>query len=127
MVEFKSTENGATISFSIARHWDEEIEFLVEVKTPFGSAKATGSTYFTGSPVLLFQSMATEWKGWKKDKTWNDLEDRVMLTACSDSTGHTKLTVKLCEYESSFQTVLVFEAGQLHEMAKEIATLLPQP
>ena len=102
MVEFKSTENGATISFYIARHWDEEIEFLVEVKTPFGSAKATVSTYFTGSPVLFFQSMAIEWKGWKKDKAWNDLEDRVMLTARSDSTAHTKLTVKLCEHESSF-------------------------
>jgi len=125
MVQFKSTENGATISFSLARHWDEEMEFFVEVKAPFGSAKAAGSTYLNGSPALLFQSMATEWQGWKKDKTWNDLENRVMLTARSDSTGHTKLTVKLCEYESSFQTVLLFEAGQLQEMAKEIATLLP--
>ena len=101
------------------------MEFFVEVKAPFGSAKAAGSTYLNGSPALLFQSMATEWQGWKKDKTWNDLENRVMLTARSDSTGHTKLTVKLCEYESSFQTVLLFEAGQLQEMAKEIATLLP--
>jgi hypothetical protein len=125
MVEFKSTENGATISFSIARHWGEEIEFFVEVKAPFGSAKATGSTYFNGSPALLFQSMATEWKGWKKDKTWNDLENRVMFTARADSTGHTELIVKLSEYESSFETVLKFEAGQLQEMAKEIATLLP--
>ena len=125
MVEFKSVENGATISFSIARNWGEEIEFFVEVKTSFGSANATGSTYFNGSPALLFQSMASDWKGWKKDKVWNDLENRVMFTARSDSTGHTKLTVKLSEYESSFQTVLVFEAGQLQEMAKEIATLLP--
>ena len=125
MVEFKSTENGATISFSIARHWDKEIEFLVEVKAPFGSAKATGSTYVSDSPALLFQSMASEWKGWKNDKIWSDLEGRVMLTARSDSLGHTRLTVRLTEYESSFETVLIFEAGQLQEMAKEIATLLP--
>ena len=74
----------------------------------------------------MFQSMAAEWRGWEKEKTWNDLESRVTFTAISDLTGHTKLTVKLTDYESSFKTVLVFEAGQLQEMAREIATLLPQ-
>jgi hypothetical protein len=125
MVEFKSVENGATISFSIARNWGEEIEFFVEVRSPFGSAKTKSSTYFHGSPAVLFKSMAADWKGWKKEKVWSDLESAVVLTARSDLTGHTKLTVKLTDYESSFETVLVFEAGKLESMANEIATLLP--
>jgi hypothetical protein len=125
MVEFKSSDNGATINFAVIRGGNGGTEFYVEVKSPFGSAKTKSSTYFHGSPAALFKSMAVDWKGWKKEKVWSDLESAVVLTARSDSTGHTKLTVKLTDYESNFETVLVFEAGKLESMANEIATLLP--
>ena len=125
MVEFKSSDNGATINFAVIRGGDGETEFYVEVKSPFGSAKTKSSTYISGSPTALFKSMATDWKGWKKEKAWSDLESAVVLTARSDSTGHTKLKVKLTDYESSFETILVFEAGKLEGMANEISILLP--
>jgi hypothetical protein len=125
MVEFKSSENDATISFSVIRSSNDGTDFYVEVKSPFGSAKVQSSTFFNGSPAVLFESMAANWKGWKKEKVWNDLENAVVLTARSDSTGHTKLTVKLTDYESSFETALVFEAGKLESMAYEITRLLP--
>ena len=73
----------------------------------------------------MFKSMASEWKGWNNEKTWNDLEDRVIFSARSDSTGHTAMTVKLADDDTSFKTVLYFDAGQLEVMANEISALLP--
>ncbi|MGB7815734.1 MAG: DUF6228 family protein [Methylotenera sp.] len=125
MVEFKSSDNGATISFSAIGSSSDGTEFYFEVKTPFGSAKILSSTYFNGSPAQLFKSMATDWRGWSGEKVWSDLESSVILSARSDSIGHTKLKVKLTDYESSFETVIIFEAGQLERMANEIATHLP--
>ena len=125
MVQFKSSTNGATIKFSVLHRYHDGIEFSVDVQTPFGSAKSAASTYFSGSPALMFKSMASEWKGWKNEKTWNDLENRVFFSARSDLTGHTKMTVKLADDESSFETVLYFDAGQLEAMANEISALLP--
>ena len=125
MVEFKSPENGATLSFSVAEVFNETIDFYVEVKHPFGYARVRSSTHHSGSPAELFKSMASEWKGWKGEKVWSDLESSVVLTAKSDSMGHTKLEVKLTDYESNFKTVLIFEAGQLDRIANDLATLIP--
>jgi uncharacterized protein DUF6228 len=125
MVQFKSSTNGATIKFEILHRYKDGIDFSVDVNTPFGAAKSEASTYFSGSPALLFQSMASEWRGWKDEKTWNDLEDRVAFSARSDLTGHTAMTVKLTNDDSSFKTVLYFDAGQLEVMANEISALLP--
>ena len=125
MVQFKSSTNGATIQFLVVRRYNDEVEFSVDVQTPFGSAKTVASTYSSGSPALMFKSMASEWKGWKNEKTWNDLENRVIFSARSDLTGHTAMTVKLADDDSSFRTVLYFDAGQLEVMANDISALLP--
>jgi Family of unknown function (DUF6228) len=125
MVEFKSSDNGATIKFTLIDSFADGMNFMVEVNSPFGSAKIHSSTYYSGSPAILFKSIASEWKGWKGDKVWGDLESGFVLTARSDSIGHTELTVKLTDYLSSFQTVLIFEAGQLEKMSIEIEKLLP--
>ena len=125
MLEFKSSDNGATIQFSTISSSNDGTDFYVEVKCPFGSAKTQSSTYFYGSPALLFRAMAEEWKGWKGEKSWNDLENALTLKANSDSLGHKKLAVKLSDYESSFETVFIFEARQLESMSNEIAAYLP--
>jgi hypothetical protein len=125
MLEFKSSEKGATIRFSVVTRYEDCTEFCVEVKCPFGSASVQSSTMHYGSPGTMFQSMAKEWRGWDGEKAWADLEDSFSLKATSDSLGHTQLTVTLSDYESSFKTVLIFEAGQLEAMANAINELLP--
>ena len=125
MVEFKSSDNGATIKFTLIDSFADGINFALEVNSPFGSAKVHSSTYYYGSPAVLFKSIASEWKGWKGEKAWSDLESSLVLIARSDSIGHTQLTVKLTDHLSSFQTVLIFEAGQLENMAIEIDKSLP--
>jgi primase-polymerase (primpol)-like protein len=127
-VEFKSSEDGAAISFAITRRWqDDDTSFDVTVKTPWFVGRAEASTHVSGSPAKLFREMANEWKGWKNPKTWADLEDRVKLSASSDSTGHVRITVELRgpDYDSALKAIIVYEAGQLDRMATEIAELLP--
>lgn len=127
-VELKASEDGATLTFAVTSRSSEETSFDVLVKTPWFSGKAPASTYFSGSPAMLFREMASEWKGWEKPKTWADLEDRVRLSATSDSTGHIRVAVELrgADYESGLKATLVYEAGQLERMASDVASLLPE-
>jgi primase-polymerase (primpol)-like protein len=64
--------------------------------------------------------------GWKEPKEWKDLEVRMAFSAQSDSTGHVMLSVELTgqDYDSHLHVILQYEAGQLEEMAGEIAQLL---
>jgi hypothetical protein len=79
-----------------------------------------------GSPAQLFREMANEWKGWKTPKTWADLEDRVKLSATTDSTGHVSLTVELAgpDYDSRLKAIVIYDAGQLERMATDVEELL---
>ena len=127
IVELQSSQDGAVLSFSVTGRSKLETSFEVSVRTPWFSGKASASTYVAGSPSNLFRSMATEWKGWKKPKTWADLEDRVKFSATSDFTGHVKLAVELAgpDYDSRLKAIVVFEAGQLARMATDMEELLP--
>ena len=125
-VEFKSSEDGAALSFVVTARSKDDISFDVSVKTPWFSGKASASTYLSGSPAKLFREMANEWKGWKKPKTWSDLEDRVKLSATADSTGHVRIAIELAgpDYDSKLRAIVVYEAGQLDRIANDIAELL---
>ncbi|QSX99453.1 DUF6228 family protein [Janthinobacterium sp. PLB04] len=70
-----------------------------------------------------FQDMADDWNGWKGEKKWGDLENRVLLTATSDSTGHIKMKVTLTgqDYDSELRVNIMFEAGQLEGVARDVA------
>lgn len=127
-VEFKASEDGATLTFVVTSRSKQETSFDVLVRTPWFSGKAPASTYVAGSPTTLFREMAHEWNGWKKPKTWADLEDRVKLSAMSDATGHIRITVELRgpDYDSGLKAILVFEAGQLERMAADIESVLPE-
>ena len=74
----------------------------------------------------MFNEMAAEWRGWKGQKTWSDLESRVSLSASADSTGHVTLTVELKgqDYDSGLKVNMMFEVGQLDGMAASMKALL---
>lgn len=70
-----------------------------------------------------FRSMADDWRGWKDEKKWGDLESRVLFSATADSTGHVTVRVTLTgqDYDSFLRVNIMFEAGQLEGMANDIA------
>jgi len=125
-LEFISPNDGSLLSITVLRCSEGETDFEVAVKTPWFSGVAPASTYFNGSPAVMFCEMASAWAGWKDKKKWSDLEGRVEFSATSDSTGHVSLTVKLVgqDYDSSLLVVLKYDAGQLDGMAKAISQLL---
>ncbi len=125
-IKFESPKDGSVLTFSVIRRWSEEVEFEVVVRSRSFSGAATGCTSISGSPSAMFREMANEWKGWRGEKAWKDIEGRVALTATSDSTGHTSLAVELIgdDYDRRLYAVLLFEAGQLEGMANEISALL---
>ena len=127
-VDLRAREDGAVLTFAVTSRSKEEISFDVFVRTPSFSGRAAASTYVSGSPAALFREMARDWKGWKEPKTWADLENRVKLSATSDSTGHIHFVVELRgpDYDSRLKAILVYEAGQLDRMATDIADLLPE-
>jgi len=103
----------------------EEVTFDVAVKTPWFSGSTGSSTYMVPPLTSLFQEMADEWSGWKAEKKWSDLEGRVQFEVTTDSTGHVcmKTTLNAPDYDSWLHVKLMFEAGQLEAMARDLKHL----
>ena len=121
----KSPYDGSLLTFAITTRKPDEVIFDILVKTSQFTGSASASTYHSGSPAVMFRSMANEWQGWPDEKRWEDLEGRAALVATSDSTGHIKLQVTLQgeDYESRLRAILQFEAGQLEAMARDAELL----
>lgn len=126
-LELKSPHEGSLLTFTITNKFEEGIDFNVRVDTPFFSGTAPSSTFMAAPLAAWFQDMADDWKGWKGEKKWGDLESRVLLTATSDSTGHIKMKVTLMgpDYDSELGVNIMFEAGQLEGVARDVALLFP--
>lgn len=125
-IELKSPKDGSILKFTVEDRDFDAVRFKVSVKTPWFTGYASASTYINGSPSPLFDAMAESWKGWEGQKTWADIDRQVMITGESDSTGHISLTVELWspDYHSKLRTAIVYEAGQLERMAREVRDLL---
>jgi hypothetical protein len=125
-LDFKSPDDGSILTFELTARDTAEVLFNVAVKSPWFAGAAPATTFVNGSPSILFRAMAVEWKGWKQEKTWEDIEGRVAFEATSDSLGHISLatTLKGPSYDSWLRVVVKFEAGQLDRMRDEIETLL---
>lgn len=122
------TSNGASFGIAIQEGGSSEVRFTVSVDTDWASASREASTYMAGSPAVLFKEMAHSWKGWQGEKSWTDLEDRVRLSATSDSLGHVRMEVhfRSPDYEDEACLSVVFEAGQLQRMSEEIDEMFLQ-
>ncbi len=116
---------GGALSFIIQSRTNDETKFQVSCGQPNFKAKCSVSSHVVGTPDTLFSSIAKDWKGWPGEKTWEDLEHRVILSCRMDSTGHAWLTVSITNYENStsFSTELMFESGMLGEIARRVSDL----
>jgi endo-1,4-beta-mannosidase len=125
-LELKSPNDGSTMAFTVNRRYTDGIDFDFAIRTPWFSGRGASSTYLNGSPGVMFRDMASQWKGWKGTKSWQDLDGRVTLDATSDSTGHTTISVELVGGDdvSKLRVAIQFEAGQLDDMAYAITELL---
>lgn len=117
-VTIRSTSDATRLTFSDA----VGESFTAFIENAHFSGRVVVSTYISGPPSLLFEEMAREWRGWKGEKEWVDLDDNLRLTATTDLTGHTSLHVIMRDYSCStdwrLQATLILEAGQLAEMAR---------
>jgi hypothetical protein len=126
-LEFKSPHDGSLLTFTNIRKFEDCIDFDVQVKTPYFSGIAPSSTFMAAPLEAWFRNMADDWKGWKDEKKWGDLEGRVLFSATTDSTGHVQVRVTLTgqDYDSELRVNIMFEAGQLEGMANDVALLFP--
>lgn len=124
-LELKSPHEGSLLTFTIIRKFEDGIDFNVRVETPFFSGTAPSSKFMAAPLAEWFDEMASDWKGWKGEKKWGDLESRVLLSATADSTGHIKIRVTLAgqDYDSELRVNIMFEAGQLEGMSRDVALL----
>lgn len=124
-LELKSPHEGSLLTFTIISRFEDGSDFNVRVETPFFSGNAPSSTFMAVPLAAWFEEMASDWTGWKGEKKWGDLENRVLLSATADSMGHIKMRVTLAgqDYDSELRVNIMFEAGQLEGMARDVALL----
>lgn len=127
-ITLKSSRDGATLSFTLKERRHSQVEFEVAVSTPFFSGRSLVSTYVNGSPSSLFADIAQNWQGWSGAKSWQDLEQRVSLSAKAKSTGHIQVGVEIVgsDYENRLHVVLEFEPNQLDAMAASMRRLFSE-
>ncbi len=128
----RSAKDGTTLTFRLldsARPKDEERSFEVTIESPDVRARVIASTYYAGSPALLFRKIAQNWKGWKDESKWASLEGEFTMSARSDSLGHVTLEVALRSDtyppEWKMNGLIHLEAGSLDSIARSVASILP--
>lgn len=86
------------------------------------------STIGVGSPASFFADMAQDWRGWTGEKSWSDLEERLVLVATTDSLGHVSISITLrdASYDTHIETTLIVNAGELDGLAQRCSRLVPQ-
>ena len=124
-LELKSPHNGSLLTCTIKSRFEEGVDFDVKVATPFFSGTAPSSTFMAAPLGAWFQEMADAWAGWSGEKSWADLESRVLLSSTTDSTGHITMGVTLMgqDYDSVLRVNIMFDAGQLEDMARNVRLL----
>ena len=120
-----ATGDGSKLGFCITERMAQDTQFLVTVDTSWLRCSAPSSTYMCGPPTILFAELAANWRGWKDEKCWADLESRVSLAATADSLGHVTIKVALRgpNFHDRAEVRLVFEAGALENMSLAIASI----
>ncbi|MDQ3685222.1 MAG: DUF6228 family protein [Acidobacteriota bacterium] len=84
--------------------------------------------YEPHSLALLFEELATSWKGWEGAKEWSSVEGDFSLSCKSDGLGHVaiEVTLKSGLYEDDWRVkaVVHVDAGRLDEIARKVSQFL---
>jgi hypothetical protein len=120
--------DGSTLRFAITGSTEHEVNYVITIDVGWARASAKVSTYLYGPPTQFFKSLAESWRGWEGEKTWEDLEHRVGLTATCDRTGHVTLKVMVQDSQYSGRATLpiYLEAGGLEAVAKRVESWFTQ-
>jgi len=120
--------DGSTLRFAITGSTEHEVSYVITIDVGWARASAEVSTYLYGPPIQFFKSLAESWRGWEGEKTWEDLEHRVGLTATCDRTGHVTLKVLVQDSQYSGRAILpiYLEAGGLEAVAKRVESWFSQ-
>lgn len=80
--------------------------------------------------IDLFDSFARDWKGWEGARHWAAIEGDLDLTATSDTLGHIRLDVILCnnnpEDDWKVDAPVYLDAGGLEALASKVRTFFTQ-
>jgi len=126
-VVIPSSENPATkLVFVRGIRSSEETGFVCRYVSPTFSGRVECSTYYNGSPAALFAEFAANWRGWKGEKSWFDIDDALHLVAKADRLGHVRISVRMTDHADHTLTgAVVIDAGEFDRWANEMARLLP--
>jgi len=132
IVQLRSARDGTTISLSnfVPENGSPTSEsFLVSISNYELKAETRASSYMAPNLHQYFASMASEWQGWKGEKTWATLEGEFELKATVDSTGHVRLAYFLrppyTDFHWELRGAIEIEVGQLEAIAAEFQAAWP--
>jgi Family of unknown function (DUF6228) len=78
--------------------------------------------------VAFFRALASDWRGWQEERTYESLDHDLRLTATHD--GHVDLTAQLRKEPDEWSVTTAFRLDPGEEMtraAEDVAALLSQP
>ena len=121
-VEIRSSRRRRSLRFH-SRSGDYFIA-SIEGDGPQASVRVWG---YTDCNLLvdLFESIATDWRGWQGKRTWASIEGEFRIAVSTTSTGTVTIAVELAHNDGEDDwrlTIPVFsEAGQLESIARQVA------
>jgi len=127
-VIIRSSRDGTELTLSTEGFPASE-KLEVSLVGPSCSARLATSTYYSGSPALLFRKMAASWRGWEGELCWSTLEGEFKMTATADRLGHILLLAELHSdaypREWELKARLDLEAGALEQLCRSIEAVFP--
>jgi len=127
-VTIRSCRDGTELNLS-TEDFPASEKLDVSIAGPSCSARLATSTYYSGSPALLFRKMAASWRGWEGELSWSTLEGEFKMTATSDRLGHIDLLaeIKSDAYPRDWELKarLHLEAGALEQLYRSVSAVFP--
>jgi hypothetical protein len=127
-VTIRSARDGAELTLS-TENFPASEKLEITLVAPCYSARLSSSTYYSGSPALLFRKMAANWRGWEGELSWATLEGEFGMSATSDRLGHITLLVELKSdsYPRDWEMKghIYLEAGSLEQLYQSVSSIFP--
>ena len=127
-VTIRSSRDGTELILS-TEDFPASEKLDVSLVGPSCSARLATSTYYSGSPALLFRSLAANWRGWAGELSWCTLEGEFKMTATSDKLGHIELLAEIksdaCPRDWELKARVYLEAGALEQLYRSVSAVFP--
>jgi len=131
-VRFGAVGDGTSARlFNPERHQSGSVDyFTIELGDRSASARLRVYAHDASRLAELFESMASEWRGWPGEKRWHSPESEFELVATADGRGHVAVQIRLTPPTSPypppwrFECRLPLEAGQLDRVAEQVRSFV---